>query len=117
MSGHFVKDIWLKPVEEEVVEGFESMSAWSQAQPRNMEVWINSKGTNDDCPFEMWHCESLTKVYRKEGLIGLSIEITDMINGGDAELYGKVEVSTDRLLKLMKKAREHGTYIPHRKPN
>jgi hypothetical protein len=64
----------------------------------------------------MWHCKSLTKVYREEGLIGLSIEITDMINGGDAQLHGEVEVSRARLLKLMKKTREFGTYAPYRKP-
>ena len=79
MSGHYVKDIWLKPV-----EGKKSASS-----RLDLEVWMNSKGTNDDLPFEDWHCEFLTKIYHEEGLIGLALEITNMIRGGTAQLHGK----------------------------
>ena len=42
-------------------------------------VYLTSKSNNDDQPYRFWHCESLSEVYRKEGLPGLDREVIRML--------------------------------------
>ena len=42
-------------------------------------VYLTSKSNNDDRPYRFWHCESLSEVYRKEGLPGLDREVICML--------------------------------------
>lgn len=43
------------------------------------EVYLNSKSSNDDCPFNTWKCDSLTDIYKNEGQKGLDREIVRML--------------------------------------
>ena len=46
---------------------------------RQDQVYLTSKSNNDDLPYHTWHCESLSKVYREEGQLGLDREILRML--------------------------------------
>lgn len=46
---------------------------------RKGQVFLTSKSNNDDIPYHAWHCESLSKVYREEGQLGLDREIMRML--------------------------------------
>ena len=42
-------------------------------------VYLHSKSNNDDRPYRLWHCDSLTKIYQTEGQQGLDREIVRML--------------------------------------
>ena len=46
---------------------------------RRGQVYLTSKSSNDDVPYHAWYCESLSKVYGKEGQPGLDREILRML--------------------------------------
>jgi hypothetical protein len=42
-------------------------------------VYLYSKGSNDNCSYNLWKCDSLTEVYENEGQRGLDREIVRML--------------------------------------
>ena len=43
------------------------------------QVFLYSKSRNDDRPYHIWRCDSLTKVYQQEGQAGLDREVMRML--------------------------------------
>ena len=43
-------------------------------------VYLYSKSNNDDRPYRMWRCDSLTEIYHNEGQKGLDREIVKMLS-------------------------------------
>ena len=41
-------------------------------------VYLHSKSNNDDCPYRIWRCDSLSDIYRQEGQPGLDREMVRM---------------------------------------
>jgi hypothetical protein len=42
-------------------------------------VFLNSKSDNDDQPYQLWKCDSLTEIYKNEGQRGLDREIVRIL--------------------------------------